>query len=135
MKKVNKLAIFKMVRQVGLTPVEESWKVSVDNYYNSYYGASSTTDYSLGTLEGIDIECTKESGSEPSFTIRHNKKNMKEKSVELQGLFKKYGYDTDVSKYVERNALDELIKRLKNEDLYNSDLVKINNFIDEVVKE
>ena len=90
--KVNKLAIFKMVREVGLTPIEDSWEVDVERYHSRYYGSSSTTTYNLKTVEKVEIEITRNSGSEPFIYIYYVTKSSKVSVDNLRYLLVKYGY-------------------------------------------
>jgi len=134
--KVNKLAIFKMVREVGLTPIEDSWNVEVERIHNYYHGDSSTTTYYLDTLEDVSISVIKDSGDEPNIDISHSIKNTKVAVENLRLLFAKYGYRYCDIRLSQDGEKPEIIKTALKK-AYNEDLDKIieilKPYIDEVI--
>ena len=126
--KVNKNTIIKTAFECGLKPIESTWKVTRENYYDKYHGSETYTQYELSFENEIKLSGNKYTGDEPSFMLYVSRKqDMVNADVFVNELnIKGYIVDINIATSWElKNTLEKEIKTLR----FNEDIQKVLNFI------
>lgn len=138
MKKVTKQTMINAMKYAGLTPIENSWKVDKDCYYDSWGGRTECNfEYQLKSEEGVLLLADKQYACDPDIEIRVFEKWQEEAAQKVCAFLVEKGYDDDngnVDIVVYQTKQEELIKLIKDTVLYDEDLEYMISYIKEVSK-
>lgn len=131
-KRVNKIAIFKMCKDAGLTPIEDSWEVRKSHYSGWNYSGYEYY-YDLNTTEGVKL--TGDKISDVSFSITCNNRDNHKKAKVLQNLMSDYGYACSFRVDFSTSLRSQVNYALMNRKLYDDELIEILQFINNIGKD